>query len=121
MKRTNLLGPWGEALAADYLRRRGYEILAANYRCRLGEIDLVARKGGFLAFVEVKLRSGDGHGQAREFVDRRKQERLKKTALLWLSQHESAEQPRFDVVEIYAPAGTATRRPKIIHLENAFQ
>lgn len=121
MKRTNLLGPWGEALAADYLRRHGYEIVAANYRCRLGEIDLVARKDGFLAFVEVKLRAGSAFGEAKEFVDHRKQERLRKTALLWLSQHESDDQPRFDVVEIYAPEGTATKKPRIHHLENAFQ
>ena len=57
---------------------------------------------------------------AREFVDSRKQQRLRATALLYLSQHESELQPRFDVIEIYAPAGTQTRRPQITHMEDAF-
>ena len=121
MKRTNLLGPWGEALAADYLRRRGYEIVAANYRCRLGEIDLIARKRDCIAFVEVKLRANDHFAQAREFVTRDKQERLRSTALLWLSQHETDAQLRFDVIEIYAPDGVQTRRPRIVYLPNAFE
>ena len=57
-KKPNLLGPWGEARAADYLRKKGYEIVGANYRCRFGEIDLIAQKGRYLVFVEVKLRAG---------------------------------------------------------------
>ena len=121
MKKPNLLGPWGEALAADYLRRHGYAIEAANYRCRLGEIDLIARRGGVVAFVEVKLRADRRFGEAREFVDRRKQERLRATALLWLSEHATDDQPRFDVVEVYAPDGVRTRCPDIRHLENAFE
>ena len=120
-KRTNLLGPWGEALAAEALRRRGYRIVAANYRTRFGEIDLIAQKGGFTAFVEVKLRASDRYGMAREFVDWRKQGRLRSTALQWLAEHPDAGQPRFDVVEVYAPAGLETKRPVIRHLENAFE
>lgn len=121
-KRADLLGPWGEALAAEHLRRRGYRIVAANYRCRFGEIDLIARKGGYTAFVEVKLRASDRFAEAREFVGRAKQERLRSTALLWLSEHgEDAGQPRFDVVEIYAPQGMDTPRPVIRHWENAFE
>ncbi len=121
MKHTNLLGPWGEALAADYLRRHGYCVVAANFRTRVGEIDLIARKDGYLAFVEVKLRADASHGEAREFVDYRKRERIRKTALLWLSQHEGPEQPRFDVMEIYAPEGVKTRSPRIEYWENAFE
>ena len=120
MKKTNLLGPWGEALAADFLRRRGYEIVAANYRSRYGEIDLIARKGGVTAFVEVKLRADHRFAEAREFVDGRKQARLRNTALLWLSSHDDGSQPRFDVVEIYAPQGLQTRNPEIRHLSDAF-
>jgi putative endonuclease len=116
-----LLGPWGEVQAVDRLRAEGYAILACNYRCRLGEIDIIAKDRKFLVFVEVKLRKSDAHGEAREFVDLRKRERIKKTALLYLSQNETALQPRFDVIEIYAPDGTATRRPVIHHLENAFE
>ena len=120
MRDSQLLGPWGEAVAARYLRRHGYTIEAANYRCRLGEIDLIARRRDVVAFVEVKLRADGRFAEAREFVDHRKQERLRKTALLWLSGHDCAVQPRFDVVEIYAPEGVNTRRPVIRHLENAF-
>ncbi|MCI8524624.1 MAG: YraN family protein [Oscillospiraceae bacterium] len=120
-KRTNLLGPWGEQTASADLRRRGYEIVAANYRTRFGEIDLIARQGGFTVFVEVKLRASDRFAEAREFVDRRKQERLRASALLWLAAHpEDGGQPRFDVVEVYAPEGLETKKPVIRHLENAF-
>ena len=118
---AKLLGAWGESLAADYLRAHGYEILAANYRCRGGEIDLIARKGRFVAFVEVKLRADARFAQAREFVDRRKQDRIRQTAAFWLADHDGDVQPRFDVVEVYAPEGMATRRPRIVHISNAFE
>ena len=62
------LGQFGEEQAARYLRRRFYSILERNYRCRFGEIDLIAKRGGVLAFVEVKLRRDDSHGEAREMV-----------------------------------------------------
>jgi putative endonuclease len=113
-------GSWGEERAARYLRLRAYRILEKNYRCRLGEIDLIARRGGFLVFVEVKLRKSDRFGEAREFVGRAKQERILATAQLWMQEHETSLQPRFDVIEIYAPNGTDTRHPAIRHLENAF-
>ena len=113
-------GGWGEAQVAAYLRRRGYELLAANYRCRFGEIDLIAKRAGVLAFVEVKLRRDDQHGEAREFVTARKQQRVMAAAQLWLSQHETGLQPRFDVIEVYAPQGEAGP-VKINHIENAFQ
>lgn len=121
MPRVNLLGPWGEALAAEYMRRKGYTILASGYRCRFGEIDIIAKKRGYLVFAEVKLRKDSSFAQAREFVDLRKQERLKKTASLYLVQHPTDLQPRFDVVEIYAPEGMDTRHPVIQYLEDAFQ
>ena len=116
-----MLGRWGESLAADYLRNRGYRLLGANWRCRFGEIDLIVEKGGFLVFVEVKLRKDHRFAQAREFVDGHKQQRLLLSAQMYLSQNSTGLQPRFDVVEIYAPEGTATRNPKIVHTEDAFQ
>jgi putative endonuclease len=115
-----LRGSWGEALALDYLRRKNYEAVALGFRTRYGEIDIIARSGGYIVFTEVKLRKNDKFAEAREFVDRGKQERLKKTAELWLSRHDTALQPRFDVIEIYAPFGTDTKHPKINHIENAF-
>jgi putative endonuclease len=114
------LGLWGEQQAAQRLEQDGYRILARRFRCREGEIDLVAAKGAFLCFVEVKLRKNDRMGQAREFVTRSKQEKLRTAALRYLMEHPSGRQPRFDVVEVYAPQGEQTRRPVIRHWENAF-
>lgn len=115
-----MLGRWGESLVADYLRRNGYEVVAAGWRCRFGEIDLIARNRSFLIFVEVKLRKNASFAQAREFVDQRKQQKLVATAQLYLAQHPTELQPRFDVAEVYAPQGTDTEHPEIIYLENAF-
>lgn len=118
---SDLLGRWGEGIAAEYLRKKRYTIVAANYRCRFGEIDLIAENRQFLVFVEVKLRKSAAFAEAMEFVDRRKQERLKETAAIYLSQNETQKQPRFDVIEIYAPEGTQTRKPTVRHWENAFE
>ncbi len=120
MRTRDLLGPWGEALAAEYLRKKGCRIEAMNYRTRLGEIDIIAANRRYLIFCEVKLRKTADFAAAREFVDARKQQRLRSTALVYLSQHETNLQPRFDVIEIYAPDGTATKKPQINHMEDAF-
>ena len=112
-------GSWGEERAARYLRLRAYRILEKNYRCRLGEIDLIARRGGYLVFVEVKLRRDARFAEAREFVNRAKQERILMTAQLWQQEHKTELQPRFDVIEIYAPDGE-NGRVEIRHIENAF-
>ena len=117
---SRLLGRWGETLAAEYLRRRGFSILGAGWRCRFGEIDLIAADKNYLCFVEVKLRKSAAYGTAGAFVDRRKQEKLRLTAQMYLSEHPTDLQPRFDVVEIYAPLGMETQRPDIHMLENAF-
>ena len=71
--------------------------------------------------MEVKLRKTDRFAMAREYVDARKQEKLRATALLYLAEHPTGLQPRFDVVEIYAPEGTMTSAPEIYHMEDAFQ
>ena len=117
---SRLLGRWGEDLAAEYLRRKGYRILAANWRCRLGELDLVAEDGTYLCFVEVKERKNAAYGPAAAFVDRRKQEKLRAAAMLYLSRYPTDLQPRFDVVEIYAPQGVETEKPELFQLEDAF-
>lgn len=121
MGRNNIVGAWGEAVAAEYLARKRYRILASGYRCRYGEIDLIAETRGYLVFVEVKLRKNDSFAKACEFVDSHKQQRLRTTAELYLSQNPTALQPRFDVIEIYAPEGCDTRRPVIHHMEGAFE
>ena len=121
MKSSKLSGAWGEALAAEYLRKKRYKIEAVGYHCRFGEIDLIVSNRKYLVFVEVKLRKSADFAKAREYVDIRKQDRIRVTASMYLSQNTTELQPRFDVIEIYAPEGTATVRPEIIHMEDAFQ
>ena len=115
------MGAWGEALAAEYLRKKRYSILATNFRTRMGEIDLIASNRRYLVFVEVKLRKNADFAMAREFVDARKQRKIRATAQWYLATHPTDLQPRFDVIEIYAPEGMETRRPELNHLEDAFQ
>ena len=118
---ANLLGPWGEEKAAESLRRKGYALVTSNYRCKFGEIDLIVKNRRYLVFVEVKLRKNAAFAQAREFVDYRKQQRLRTTASMYLSRYPTSLQPRFDVIEIYAPQGTETKKLIINHLEDAFE
>lgn len=121
MGRSKLAGAWGEALAAEYLRKKRYTVVAAGYHCRFGEIDLIVADRKYLVFVEVKLRKTSDFAKAMEYVDRRKQDRIRITASMYLSQNPTKLQPRFDVIEIYAPEGTETVHPEIRHMEDAFQ
>lgn len=121
MGRNNIVGAWGESLAADYLQKKRFRIVATGYRSRFGEIDLIAANKKYLVFVEVKLRKDDRFASAFEFVDRRKQDRLRTTASIYLSEFPTELQPRFDVVEIYAPQGVQTQKPIINHIEDAFE
>ena len=117
---ANLTGAWGEALAAEYLRNKRYVVLAAGFHSKFGEIDLIVKDKKYLVFVEVKLRKSPKFALAREFVNRRKQDRIRVTAAIYLENHPTSLQPRFDVIEIYAPQGRQTPNPEIIHLEDAF-
>ena len=121
MATSKLSGAWGEALAAEYLRKKRYKLVAAGYHCRFGEIDLIVQDRQYLVFVEVKLRKKADFAAAREYVNGAKQDRIRVTASMYLSQNPSKLQPRFDVVEIYAPEGAATKNPEITHVEDAFQ
>ncbi len=120
MGKSNLSGAWGEALAAQYLQKKRYKLICTNYRSRFGEIDLIVSNRKYLVFVEVKLRKSDQFASAREFVDQRKQTRIRTTAQIYLSEYPTDLQPRFDVIEIYAPNGIETIHPEIHHLEDAF-
>ncbi len=115
-----LLGRWGETQVADWLRVRGWRVVAAGWRCRFGEIDLIAANDKYIIFTEVKLRKSAAFAPARAFVDRGKQERVRISAQLYLQEHPTELQPRFDVAEVYAPEGTATRKPEIDYIEDAF-
>lgn len=118
-----ILGRWGEAQVGEWLHKHGYRLLASGYRCRMGEIDLIAAKGKTLAFVEVKLRKDDHFAPAREQVNAAKQRRIRTTAEYFLAEYpELADQYcRFDVAEVYAPEGVRTAKPRINYLENAFE
>ena len=120
MGRNNVVGAWGENLAATYLQKKKYKLVATGYRCRFGEIDLIVRNRKYLVFVEVKLRRSAAFAEAKEFVDHNKQARLRSTASFYLSENPTKLQPRFDVIEIYAPLGSETVNPEIHHLEDAF-
>ena len=116
----NGLGAWGETRAARYLMFRGYRLLERNFSCRYGEIDIIAAKRGYVVFVEVKLRKNADFGEAKDFVTVSKQNKVRAAAEIWLSKNETELDPRFDVIEIYAPNGMSRRGLIINHLENAF-
>ncbi len=113
----HLFGSAGESAAATYLKKKGYQILGQNYTCRFGELDVIARQGQFVVFVEVKTRKNEQFAQAREFVTRAKQERVIRAAMLWLQSNDVDLQPRFDVIEVVGEG----RRREIRHIENAFE
>lgn len=119
-RESGAAGRWGEELAARYLEKQGYSIVARNWRCRFGELDLVAQCRKYLCFVEVKLRRGSAYGSAGEAVTWSKQQKLRAAAELYLVQYPTELQPRFDVVEVHAPQGKDTKAPVIRLLENAF-
>ena len=104
-----------ERKAADFLETKGYEILQSNYRCRIGEIDLIARDGGYLVFVEVKYRATNQGGSPLQAVNWKKQRTICKVADYYLLVHNiTRETPcRFDVIGI--------QQDEIVHVEHAFE
>ena len=119
------LGRRGEQLAAKLLRRKGMKILAESYRCRAGEIDLIALDGSTtaelgvatIAFVEVKARSSDEYASPESAVNARKRRRIRKAAEMYLATHDAGDlNARFDVVTVVAhPDG-----PQLSHIPDAF-
>jgi putative endonuclease len=115
---TSELGAHGEQIAAAYLTDAGLRLLDRNWRCREGELDLVAREGDALVFCEVKTRRAVGYGHPVEAVTPAKQRRLRTLAHRWLAAHEEhAPELRFDVVGVLMRPG----RPALVtHLRAAF-
>jgi putative endonuclease len=113
------LGRWGEDLAVQHLTAAGLQVLARNWRCREGELDVVAREpDGTVVFVEVKTRRTDVFGQPSEAVSRTKAARLRTLACRWLLEHPAGGAPlRFDVVSVVRPPSGA---PRLQHLREAF-
>jgi ribonuclease HII len=111
------LGRLGEELALKTVKRLGYKDIVRNYRCPLGEVDLVARDGDTLVFVEIKTRRGKSIACAKEAVDGRKQRQLSKVALAFMKAHDCSDaKARFDVVAI----NVGGKRPEIEVIRNAF-
>ncbi len=119
MSNTNQqVGKHGEAVAAEHLVRSGMGLVDRNWRCPLGEIDIIARDGDTLVFCEVKTRRGTGYGTPAEAVVRAKQERLRRLALMWL--HTAgihACDIRFDVVSVFPQR---RGQPRVEHIKDAF-
>jgi len=115
---TTDLGNRGERIAAAYLTDSGLRVLDRNWRCREGELDIVARDGDALVFCEVKTRRGIGFGHPVESVTPQKQRRLRLLAQRWLAAHdEHAPDLRFDVVGVLVPSSGL---PRVTHLPAAF-
>jgi len=109
------LGQWGEDLAARCLVEAGLVVLDRNWRCDLGELDIVARSGDVLVVVEVKTRTTDLFGPPMAAVTRPKASRLRRLTARWLAEHAvSPREVRIDVVSIYAPHSGA---PEVEHLQ----
>jgi putative endonuclease len=117
-RERRLLGQAGEALAADTLQQQGYAILSRNYRTPYGEIDLIARHGDTLVFVEVKLRRSEFFGPPQAAVNAAKQRHLKLAAQYYLNQQRTADiKFRFDVVAITLAGG----QPRIEIFDGAIE
>jgi putative endonuclease len=116
---TRARGIRGESLAVKYLKKKGYKIIERNYRCQWGEIDLIARDGKTLIFVEIKSRSSSDFGLPQDAVDRFKQEKLIQAAKAYMAEHHVQETipARFDVVAVQlTPSG-----PEMELIKDAFQ
>jgi putative endonuclease len=112
------VGKAGEEAAVQYLCQHGYQILERNYRCRFGEIDLIARDGRTLAFVEVKTRRSQRYGPAATAVTLEKQRHLIKASQVYLIQRKKVNEfCRFDVVTVAMDA----QQPRIELIKDAFQ
>jgi putative endonuclease len=108
-------GSEGENLAAEFLRNKGFEILARNYRYKHAEIDLIVRKENWLLFVEVKTRSSSSFGEPEAFVDTRKVAKILEGAEQYIYEKDWNGNIRFDVVSV-----KTGMRPEIVHFEDAF-
>lgn len=111
------LGSKGEDLAVKYLKKRGFRIIKRNYKAPTGEIDIIAREGRTVVFIEVKTRTDDLFGLPVEAVGTKKQQRIKDTALYYLSGLRSQPPARFDIISVYIKNSSH----EIDHLKDAFE
>ncbi len=114
------LGLWGEQYAADRLIQDGYQIIARNFRCRTGEVDIIAQKNEYIVFIEVKTRKEGFQVAPVEAVDWKKQKKIFLAASDYLLQFPTNLQPAFDVIEIVTSANLPTKILCFHHYKNAF-
>lgn len=117
------IGNIGEEAAVQALKKRGYKIIARNYRTKMGEIDIVAKDGEYTVFVEVRLRKSNAFGSPADTIDRRKQQKIIKTAQMYAVKNDIYDTPmRFDAVLINADTdGEKLVNTKIEIIKDAFQ
>ncbi len=108
-------GQQGEILAADYLEKKGYEIVTRNFRYKRAEIDIIAQKSSLLVFVEVKARSSNVYGHPEEFVDEKKASLIIEAADHYINMHQWEGLIRFDIVSVMLKPSVS-----IHHFEDAF-
>jgi|SRR3972149_7207737 len=112
------IGKRGETLAISFLKKNGYRIIESNFRCRYGEIDIIAQDGKTVAFIEVKTKTSNRFGSPTQAVDSRKQRQVSKTALAYISQKRLTNySARFDVVGINIKGSNS----EIELIKNAFE
>lgn len=114
-------GAMGEILAARFLREKGYTICSSNFRCRFGEVDIIAADKRYVVFVEVKTRREDARYLPREAVTASKQRKLLQTAALYLSRFPTKLQPRFDVIEVVTSSDDTMKIVEINHIIGAYE
>lgn len=110
-------GNLGEEKAVQYLLDNGYQVLATNWRFLKAEIDIIAKKGDWLVFVEVKTRATADFGNPEEFVSSRQQKLIINAAHEFIVKNDRDEEARFDIISIIAPNGKVQQ---VEHIENAF-
>ncbi len=114
------IGFEGEKLAAKYLKRKGYKIVQTNYRCKLGEIDIVAEQNKIIVFVEVRTKHSEKLGLPQYSINTAKRGQISRAALCYIKEKKIVDQTcRFDVIAITFPSDS--KEPKFEHIENAFE
>lgn len=117
MGRKQVIGKYGEDLAASFLKDRGYSVIERNWRCSIGEIDLIARHKNFLVFVEVKTRNGSGFGHPFEAITAKKVLRMRRLSAKWVADHNLQElNLRLDAIAVLISGGKVS----IEHLKQVY-
>ncbi len=119
---NKITGQWGEDIATDYLRKKGYKIIKRNYKNKIGEIDIIAKFDDDLIFVEVKTRSSDKFGTPAEAVTYYKKQKIVNCAKYYLMQNPTDLNIRFDIIEVYGSFnGSSFDFDKVNHYEYVFE